>query len=699
MRCKAFVFIMTTLLNPFANASPDPTLRWKQSDIVDEYHGENVADPYRWLEDESSAALDEFIAWQNKQTSAWIPADVTARYESRLSELINYPRKSVPSRYGNLVITQRNSGLQPHAVVYKQIGIDGMPEVLIDPNAFSEDGSVALSILEFTQDGSLVAYGKSVGGSDNQTVYVRNVATGEDLPEIFTDMRFSAIAWANDNSGFWYNRYPDPANRLNNTIYWHALGTDPSDDIAVYSHPEDPEVAAYPAISYDGNYLVVYLVRGTDPRNGLIFREVTDDRSDSGGWRTLFPIGAGEVSAVATEGSTFFVYTDLDAPLRKLIAADVSSEDPLAWREIIPESDALLKDITMVNGRFLAVSTRDVHSVMQVRSLDGTLEREVELPTKGTVGAVSARPSDKDVYFLFTSYTVPGSIYHLELPGGEPEVYYRSAVKFDSTAYETEQIFVDRDGVKVPVFVTARKGVARDGSNPTILYGYGGFGVSLEPAFNPLLIPWLEAGGVYAVANIRGGGEYGTAWHDAAMLGKRQVAFDDFIAAAETLIETGITRPDRLAIEGGSNGGLLVLVAMQQRPDLFGAVVSQVPVADMLRFHQFGTGRFWTPEYGNAETSREAFEWLKAYSPLHNIREGATYPALLVTTADGDDRVVPAHAFKFIAAIQSAAGEGMHLLRHQLGAGHGGGKPLAMAIREQAEIYAFLTRALNMTGE
>jgi prolyl oligopeptidase len=417
-----------------------------------------------------------------------------------------------------------------------------------------------------------------------------------------------------------------------------------------------------------------------------------------GGWTILFPSGVAEFSVVANVGSTFYVYTDLDAPRRRLTEVEAGAGASARLEDVIPQSSDLLKEVSLVDGKLVALSTRDVHSVLEIRMLDGSLVSEVALPTKGTVGAISARPEDRDLYFLFTSYTVPGIIFRLNMVTGGAVEYHRSAVKFNPSSYETRQIFVDRGGNSVPVFITARKGMERNGANPTILYGYGGFGVSLEPSFNPFLIPWLEAGGVYAVANIRGGGEYGTAWHEAARLGARQTGFDDFAAAAEQLIAEKITSPEKLAIEGGSNGGLLVLVSMLQRPELFGAVVSQVPVADMLRFHRFGTGRFWTVEYGNAESDREQFAWLKAYSPLHNVTAGKIYPSLLVTTADGDDRVVPAHAFKFIATIQALAGEGTYLLRHETGAGHGAGKPLNMAILEQSEIYAFLTRALNLTA-
>lgn len=669
---------------------------WQRDDISDDYFGQEVADPFRWLEADGSEAVSSFIEKQNELTTAWIPRDVRDSYLARLRTLIDYPRCSIPSHEGRYWTTQRNTGLQQQAVLYKQSSPDGEAEVLIDPNTFSSDGTVSLALTAFTKDGSLLAYGKSIGGSDDQTIFVKDVATGVDRPDVLKGLRFSNIAWARDNSGFWYNRFPNPDSRENNTVYWHQLGTEQADDIAIFAWPQQPDVHLTPVITESHDYLFLYLTQGTSEKNGLLARPLDGDPARSEGFREIHPLGEASFTVIESEGTSLYVLTDKDAPRRKLVAVDLTNPQK-PWRQILPQSDDLITDLALIDGRWAVVYSRDVHSILKIYEKDGAFVREVPLPTKGTVTGLSGRGQDKEMYFLFMSYTYPGVIYRYEMASGRMSEYYRSEVGFDPDRYETEQIFVtSRDGARVPVFVTSRKGLPRDGGNPTILYGYGGFNISLAPFFSPTLIPWLEQGGVYAVVNLRGGGEYGTAWHEAGMLGRKQNVFDDFAAAAERLIAEDITRPSRLAIEGGSNGGLLVAASLLQRPDLFGAAVSQVPVTDMLRYQKFGTGRFWTTEYGDATSTREAFDWLHAYSPLHNVSQGRQYPPLLVTTADGDDRVAPLHAFKFVATMQATAGSGAYLLRHDLGAGHSAGKPLEMILAEVADTFAFITRALNV---
>ncbi len=690
---RVAIFAVLGAASAFAVKFPE----LQTSDAVDTYFGEKVPDPFRWLEAFDSAEAREFIERENALTAKWIPSGPRDAYRERLEKLIDYPRRSVPSHYGTRWISLRNSGLQQHYVLTVQDGLDGEPRVLLDPNTFSKDGAVALAETEFTEDGSLLAYGKSVGGSDEQTVYVRDVAKGRDLPDVLEGMRFSSIAWAPDNSGFYYNKFPDPARRANSTIYWHALGAKQADDRALYALPERPEVDLSPGVTEDGKYLVIYESIGTDERNGIRLREIGADPGAKAPLKPLLPMGVASFWLVENDGPVFYVYTDKDAPRRRLIAVDARDPAEEKWREIIPESEDLLNDVTMVNGQFVASFTRDVHGMLKIFDRDGTFVREIALPTKGTVGEVSGRRGDTGMFFVFSSYTYPGTIFRYDFKTGKTSEYYRSKIDFDPADYETEQVFfASKDGTRVPMFVTSRKGIARDGSHPALLTAYGGFGISLDPGFDPMIIPWLERGGVYAVVNLRGGGEYGTEWHDAGKLANKQNSFDDFIAAAEKLIADRITSPGKLAIEGGSNGGLLVAAAMLQRPDLFGAIVSQVPVTDMLRFQKFGTGRYWTTEYGSADESAEAFRWLRKYSPLHNVKRGESYPPLLVTTADGDDRVVPLHAFKFIATMQSEAAPGVYLLRHELGAGHGGGKPLSKILDEEADVYAFLTRALGM---
>lgn len=692
--CRVLVFL------PILAAAVMTSLDYPKvptSDVVDDFFGEKVADPFRGLEDSDAPETRRFVEQENALTEAWIPGEVQKAYQDRLRKLMNYPRRSMPGRYGGWWITSRNSGLQPHYVVYKQRGEDGEPEVLIDPNTFSKDGTVALSETAFTKDGSLVAYGKSVGGSDNQTIYVRDVATGKDLSDELKDMRFATIAWAPDNSGFWYNKFPDPEARQNSTIYWHRLGDPQSKDKPILSLPDTPDVDIAPAVTEDGKYLLIYSSLGTDPATGIRVREIEGDPGREGGFREVFPLEESSFVVVANEGPMFYVVTDDAAPRSRLIVVDINQPQREHWRELIPEMDELLDDVTMVGDRFVVTTTKDVHSNLRVHDRSGKVVAEVPLPGKGSVGGVSGRRDNNDFFFTFSSYTIPGIIYRYALADGELTEFYRSAVKFDPDLYITEQVFFEsKDGTRVPMFVTHRKDMSRNGENPTILYGYGGFSINLEPGFNSFIIPWLEQGGVYVVANLRGGAEYGEEWHDAGRLEKKQNVFDDFIAAAERLIADKVTSPSKLAIKGGSNGGLLTAAVVLQRPDLFGAVLSHVPVTDMLRYQRFGTGRFWIPEYGDATGSREAFEWLRAYSPLHNVKKGAKYPPILVLTADGDDRVVPAHAFKFVATLQADAGPGVYLLRHEVGAGHGAGKPLEMSIKESAATYAFLTKALGL---
>lgn len=692
--CRVLVFL------PILAAAVMTSLDYPKvptSDVVDDFFGEKVADPFRGLEDSDAPETRRFVEQENALTEAWIPGEVQKAYQDRLRKLMSYPRRSMPGRYGGWWITSRNSGLQPHYVVYKQRGEDGEPEVLIDPNTFSKDGTVALSETAFTKDGSLVAYGKSVGGSDNQTIYVRDVATGKDLSDELKDMRFATIAWAPDNSGFWYNKFPDPEARQNSTIYWHRLGDPQSKDKPILSLPDTPDVDIAPAVTEDGKYLLIYSSLGTDPATGIRVREIEGDPGREGGFREVFPLEESSFVVVANEGPMFYVVTDDAAPRSRLIVVDINQPQREHWRELIPEMDELLDDVTMVGDRFVVTTTKDVHSNLRVHDRSGKVVAEVPLPGKGSVGGVSGRRDNNDFFFTFSSYTIPGIIYRYALADGELTEFYRSAVKFDPDLYITEQVFFEsKDGTRVPMFVTHRKDMSRNGENPTILYGYGGFSINLEPGFNSFIIPWLEQGGVYVVANLRGGAEYGEEWHDAGRLEKKQNVFDDFIAAAERLIADKVTSPSKLAIKGGSNGGLLTAAVVLQRPDLFGAVLSHVPVTDMLRYQRFGTGRFWIPEYGDATGSREAFEWLRAYSPLHNVKKGAKYPPILVLTADGDDRVVPAHAFKFVATLQADAGPGVYLLRHEVGAGHGAGKPLEMSIKESAATYAFLTKALGL---
>ncbi|MGF1633786.1 MAG: prolyl oligopeptidase family protein [Phycisphaerae bacterium] len=660
--------------------------------VIDDYHGTPVPDPYRALEDHNAPEARAFIAAQNALTRDFIPADVRDTFRARLQELVNYPRQGLPGRAGDVTFLSRNDGLQNHSVLFVR---DAAGErVLIDPNTFSDDGTTALAGTWSTRDGTLLAYGVSEGGSDNKVVRFLDVATGEPVAGELTDMRFSSIAWKSAGEGFWYNRYP-PNERLNNRLYWHALGSDQAQDPVVYARPDDPQIGLYPWVEETGQYLFVYESRGTDRRAGIVFRN-TDAPPADGAFKRLFDIGQARYGVVAAVDGVFYVWTDQDAPNRRLVKLDPA--DPGQMTDVIPERDAVLESVSLAGGKLVALYQRDAASMLKVFDLDGTHETDIPLPTVGSVYGVSAEHDKPEVYFGFTSFNYPSSVFAYDVNTGETTPYFQPDVDFDPAAYEVTQAFVtSRDGTKVPVFITHKKGLKLDGTNPTILYGYGGFSVGQSPFFSTGNVAWMEAGGVFALACIRGGDEYGTAWHEAGKLEKRQNVFDDFHASARMLIDAGYTRPDKLATRGGSNGGLLVAACMLQEPELYGAVICHVGVLDMLRFHTFGTGRFWTVEYGNATESKDQFDFMIAYSPLHNVKP-IKYPALLVTTGDGDDRVVPAHSLKFVAEMQHTADPagGPYLLRYDVGVGHGAGKPLSMALDEQADIFAFLHKTLEM---
>ena len=669
------------------------------SDVVDDFHGTAVADPFRWLEEPESRATREFVERQNALTRAYLPGDVRDRIRGRLETLQDYERIGIPSRHGDLVVYARNDGLQPQSVLY--VEREGDDRVLIDPNTFSDNGTVALAGTTFTEDGSLVAYGKSVGGSDQREVFVLDTGTGEHRPDQLTNMRFSGQSW-HGSAGFFYNQYPDDSERFNNKLRYHALGTDQADDPVVYERPDDKELSLYPSVTEDNDYLLVYLSRGTDRRAGVAYKTLGEDPLD-GEITPLFDVQDARYSVVGNEGSVWYVLTDKDAPRRRLVSVDVAGDDPADpdnWTEIVPEGEAVLEEAQLAGSRLITLHNKDARSVLSVRDMDGGNVREVELPGEGTVYGLDAHKDRPDFTYGYTSFTDPGSSFRADVNEPGSTLLFRPEVgggTVDLNDYTTTLTFAtSKDGTRVPLFLAHKKDVEPTGDNPTILYGYGGFSVGLSPSFSPTTLAFLEQGGVFAQACLRGGDEYGSEWHEAGQLGNKQNVFDDFIASAEHLIEGGYTSPEKLAIRGGSNGGLLVAAVELQRPDLFGAVLCHVPVIDMLRYHTFGTGRFWTVEYGNAMEDPEHFGFLMAYSPLHNVADGTLYPPTLVLTADGDDRVVPAHAFKFVAELQKDADPaGVYLLRHDTDAGHGAGKPTAKRLDEMADVYAFLTKTLG----
>lgn len=676
----------------------------RQADVVDTYHGTPVADPYRWLEDVDS---EETLAWvqaQNALTYRFLEQlPEREAFRERLTRLWNFPRYGVPFRRGERLFFSKNDGLQNQSVVYVQDPGAEAPRVLLDPNTFSDDGTVALSGLYVSDDGRHAVYSLSESGSDWQRFRVRDVATGEDLADELRWIKFSGASWRKDGQGFFYSRYDAPEGDVltgvnkHQKLYYHRLGTLQADDVLVYARPDDPEMGFGAAVTDDGRYLLIVAWKGTDRRNNLYYKDLQDAGAEV--VRLLDAFDAA-YSPVGNTGSTLYVLTDLEAPNQRLVAIDLARPERAHWQTLIPESKAVLQSVSMVNDQFVVSALDDVKSRLTIHDLDGRLARTVALPTIGSVGGLSGERSDREMYYSFTSFTYPTTIYRYDFATGTSAVHQRPTVDFDGGQYEVKQVFYpSKDGTRVPMFIVHKKGLRLDGTNPTYLYGYGGFNISLTPGFSVSNVAWLERGGVYAVPNLRGGGEYGEAWHAAGMLENKQNVFDDFIAAAEYLIGEGYTSTPKLAIGGGSNGGLLVGAAMTQRPDLFGAAVPAVGVMDMLRFHKFTIGWAWVSEYGSSDDPAQ-FAWLRAYSPLHNLEPGTAYPPTLVMTADHDDRVVPGHSFKFAAALQAAQqGPNPALIRIESKAGHGAGKPTSKVIEAEADKWAFLAKMLGMTPQ
>jgi prolyl oligopeptidase len=665
-----------------------------------------VADPYRWLEDTDSAQTQAWVATQNALTFSFLEA-IPARQSlhRRLTELWDYPRMSAPVKRGGRYFHLRNSGLQNQDALYVLDTLAGEPRLLLDPNTLSTDGTVALSAWAVSTDGAKLAYATSASGSDWLTWRVRDVATGGDMPDVLEWSKFSGASWLKDGSGFFYSRYDAPAPgaaysgvNYNQKIYLHRLGLAQAQDELVDERPDQKEWLLRGVVSDDGRYLIIYVAQGTDSRNRLFYKDLQSD----GPVVELISDLEALYGFVGNDGPQFYLHTNLDAPRGRVIAVDTSRPDRSQWKTLVPQSADVLEDVGMVNNQFVAVCMHDAHHVVRLFALDGQPAGDVDLPGLGSVGArlapgVSANRDDSELFYIFQSFTKPASVYRYDCTKQASELVYTPPLNFDLSPYETRQTFVaSKDGARVPMFVVQRRDLAYNGENPTLLYGYGGFNISLTPWFSASWLVWLEMGGVLAVANLRGGGEYGEEWHQAGMLDKKQNVFDDFIACAEHLIAERITRSARLAIQGGSNGGLLVGACMTQRPDLFGAALPAVGVMDMLRFHKFTIGWAWVSDYGSADDPQQ-FKTLYAYSPLHNLKPGVRYPATLITTADHDDRVVPGHSFKFAAALQAAqGGDAPALIRIQVKAGHGAGKPTAVVIAEQADIFAFLTRALGL---
>lgn len=677
-----------------------------RSDVVEELHGVLVPDPYRWLEEAGSEKVRAWIRAQQAVTDGFLETlGAREHYRQRLTELWNTPRYGAPRREGDYYVFSRNDGLQNQSVIYRVHALDGEPELLIDPNTLSEDGTVSLAGTFFSRDGRYMVYALSDGGSDWRTFRIRDVEAGKDLATELRWIKFSGASWAADGSGFFYSRFdaPEPGRELVDAlaaqrIYFHRLGTSQDQDVRVHERPDDPLLGLNAATTEDGAFILVFVRQGTHPHNEIYIARY-DAAKLAAGALEFQPFLTGFDASyipIGNDGSVFYVLTTHDAPNRRLVAIDLNDPAPAAWRELIPETDAVISGVRMAGDHFIVNRLENVQTRLTVHDLQGTLLREIELPAIGTATVAGGRRDVDAIFYSFTSFTYPTSIYRHDLATGESVPFRERELTFDPEDFVVKQVWYEsRDGTRVPMFIVHHKDLVRDGQNPTYLYGYGGFNISITPNFSPSRIAWLERGGIYAVPNIRGGGEFGRAWHDAGRLHNKQNVFDDFIAAAEFLIREGYTSPQHLGIGGASNGGLLVGAVMTQRPELFGAAVPEVGVLDMLRFHLFTIGWAWVSDYGSPEDP-EMFQTLLAYSPLHNIVEGTVYPATLVMTADHDDRVVPAHSFKFAAALQHAhAGDAPVLIRIEERAGHGAGTPTTMIIERHADMWAFLEAMLG----
>ncbi|MBX7208494.1 MAG: prolyl oligopeptidase family serine peptidase [Verrucomicrobiaceae bacterium] len=704
---KLLSLLTLALLSPMPSSAADcAPLKYpvtRKTEVTDDYHGTRIADPYRWLEDDNSAETKAWVKAQNDVTFGYLKT-LPRREEikARLTKLWNFERIGRPFEKGGRWFYTRNSGLQNQSVLYTAPSLDGEPSVLLDPNKMSKDGTVSLAGYAPSEDGKLLAYSTSTGGSDWHEIRVRDIAAGKDLEDHLCWVKFSGTSWMKDGSGFFYSRYDEPKKGAALTeknefqkLYFHKLGTAQSADTLIYERPDHPDWGFGGSVTEDGRYLIIQVWKGTEPKNRVYFKDLA---AADGKVIELLNDADAKYDFIDNEGSVFLFLTDLEAPRRRVIGIDVNKPARDNWREIVPQSKDILDEVSTVGGQMFCEYLKDAKSAVRCFDLKGKLIRDLELPGIGTAGGFGGEREDKETFYSFTSFTEPGAIYRLDLASGKSSVWRKPKVGFDASAYETKQVFFDsKDGTRVPMFIVHKKGIKLDGGNPTLLYGYGGFEISLTPAFSLSRAVWLEMGGVFAMPNLRGGGEYGSEWHEAGIKLKKQNVFDDFIAAAEWLVAHHYTSPARLAIQGGSNGGLLVGACMTQRPDLYAAALPAVGVMDMLRFHRFTIGWGWKSDYGSSENADE-FKALRAYSPLHNLKPGTRYPATLITTADHDDRVVPAHSFKFAATLQQCqAKDGPPtLIRIETSAGHGAGTALNKVIDETSDEWAFLAKVLGM---
>ena len=668
---------------------------------TDDYHGTKISDAYRWLEDDNSAETKTWVEAQNKLTFAYLnQIPQREKIKARLTELWNYERYSAPLKAGKHYFYTKNDGLQNQSVWYIAESPTDPGRVFLDPNKLSTDGTVALSGLRFTDDGKLAAYGLATAGSDRTEWRVKDVETGQDLTDVLKPNRQGGASWLKDNSGFFYSRFPETqqgaelrAQTFNQKLYFHKIGTPQSEDVLIYERPDDKEFFMGGSVTQDGNWLIISVGKGTSPKNMVYFKNLKMEKSP------ILPLVdslTANYSFIGNDEANFYFQTDKDTPRAKIVMVNVLAKDRI-WKDVIPEAQETLQGVNFINNHFVLNYLKDAYTQIKIHDINGKFVRDIKLPGIGSAGGFGGKRFDTETFYSYSSYNAPPTIYRYDMKTGKSELFRQAKVNFNPADYEVKQVFYNsKDGTKVPMFIIHKKGLKLDGTNPTLLYGYGGFNISQTPGFSVSRLVWLEMGGVFAVANLRGGAEYGEAWHEAGTKLKKQNVFDDFIGAAEWLIANKYTSPKKLAIQGGSNGGLLVGAVLNQRPDLFGAALPAVGVMDMLRFPKFTIGWAWTSDYGSPDKADE-FKAIYAYSPLHNIKTSTKYPAVLVTTADHDDRVFPAHSFKYAAALQAAqSGDAPVLIRIETKAGHGAGKPTSKQIEEIADIYGFLMKNLGM---
>jgi len=691
---KPFLIMLTaaSLIGLNANAQYPKALKVDQ---VDTYFGTRVSDPYRWMENENSDTLKSWIGEENAVTEKFLSAiPYRKAIRKRLEELFNYPKYSAPSKRGSFYVFSKNNGLQNQSVLYRQKGLTGEPELLLDPNALSADGTVALAGVSFPLSGKYMGYTISRSGSDWQEAHVMHVADGKLLDDHLVDLKFTGLDWKGEE-GFYYSRYPKPdeSKKLTNQnehmkVYFHKLGDPQEKDQLIYEDPAHPKRFFSAGITEDQRFLIISSSEGTSGSE-ILYRDLKDPSQRT--FKVLLPGFEHQHGFIDNIGDQLLVMTNVNAPNFRLVLIDPKNPSG-KWKDVIPEQKEVLLSVGTAGGFLFAEYLKDAYSLVKQYDYSGKLIRTITLPGIGTASGFSGQKTDTELFYTYTSFNYPPTIFRYDIKSGKSTEFRRPEVKFDPTAYEVKQeFFTSKDGAKVPMFITYKKGLKLDGNNTALLYGYGGFNSPLTPAFSVSNIFFLEQGGIYVAVNLRGGNEYGEAWHKAGMLMNKQNVFNDMIAAAEWMVANKYSKPSRLAVRGGSNGGLLVGAVVNQRPDLFAVSIPQVGVMDMLRYHRFTIGYAWATEYGNADKSEAEFRNLYAYSPLHNIKSGTCYPATLVTTADHDDRVVPAHSFKYTAALQAAQGcEKPVLIRIETKAGHGAGKPISKVLDEAADIWSFV---------